>query len=149
MESQYIKDNAKSSERLAKLVKSLTDKQLGLVIYKEGWTIAAALAHMAFWDERRRLLLKTWKKKGVSRVPVIDDMVNDILIPFLIAIPVRKAAELAVSTAAALDKELEELPPKMLKAIEALPDDLTLNRAKHRNSHLDQIEAFLKKQKSR
>jgi len=148
MDRPYIKENAKSTERLVKLVKNLTNNELKLVIYKEGWTIAVALAHLAFWDERRRLVLKAWKKKGVSPTPHIDDIVNDILIPFLLAIPVRKAAELAVSTAGALDKEIAALPPDMVKAIEALKDDMALNRADHRNSHINKIEAFLRKQKS-
>jgi hypothetical protein len=149
MDRQYIKENAKSTKRLAKLAKNLTNSELKLIIYKEGWTIAAALAHVAFWDERRRLMLKIWKKKGVKPKPHIDDIVNDILIPFFLALPVRKAAELAVSTAEALDKEIEALPSKMVKAIEALQDDMALNRADHRNSHVDKIEAFLKKQNSK
>jgi hypothetical protein len=144
MAAPYLKANAKSTERLAKLVKSLTDDELKLVIYKEGWTVAVALAHMAFWDERRRVTLKLWKKKGVGRKPVIDDITNDILIPFLLSIPVKKAAELAVTTAEALDKEIAELPPAMVKAIEATKDELALNRADHRNSHMDEIDAFLK-----
>ena len=149
MDRPYIIENAKSTERLARLAKSLTDDELKLVIYKEGWTIAAALAHIAFWDERRRLVLKIWKKKGVKPISYIDDIVNDILIPFLLAIPVRKAADLAVSTARALDEEIAALSPRMVKAIESLNDEVALNRADHRNSHLDKIEAFLKKQKSR
>jgi hypothetical protein len=146
MDKSYIKENAKSRERLAKLVKSLTDDDLKLVIYKEGWTIAAALGHIAFWDERRRFMLKLWKKKGVSAAPRFGLMINDILLPLLLAIPPRKAAELVVATAAALDKEIEALPPTMVKDIVALKDDAALNRAAHRNDHLDEIDAFLKKQ---
>ncbi len=144
MTQSYIEKNTKSRERLAKLVKSLTDDDLKLVIYKEGWTIAVALAHIAFWDERYRLILKVWKKKGVGSTPYIDDVVNDILIPIFLAIPVKKAAKLALFNAEAVDKEIEELPPKMAKEIRALKEDLALNRADHRNSHMDKIEAFLK-----
>ncbi len=144
MDKQYIIDNAKERERLKKIVKSLTDAELRLVIYKEGWTIAVALAHLAFWDERRRVMLKIWKQKGVAQSPYLEDIVNDTLIPILLVIPPRKAAELAVATAAALDKELEELSPEMLTAIEALKEPYALNRAIHRKMHLDEIEAFLK-----
>ncbi len=150
MEKQYIKENAKSGERLAKLVTSLTDDDLKLVIYKEGWTIAVMLGHIAFWDERRRLMLKIWHQKGVSAVPRFGLMINDILLPVLLAIPPRKAAELAVATAKALDKEIEILPPEMVKDITALRDDAALNRAAHRNDHMDQIDVFLKaKRKTR
>jgi hypothetical protein len=144
MDRAYIKENARSRERLAKLAKNLTDDELRLVIYKEGWTIAAALAHLAFWDERRRIVLEQWQQEGVTATPHILDIVNDALIPILLAIPPRKAAELAVATAGALDREIEALPDKLVKEIEALNEPHTLDRATHRNSHLDEIEAFLK-----
>jgi hypothetical protein len=147
MEKNYITENKKATKRLVELVKSLSDKELQLVIYKEGWTIAVALAHVAFWDERRRLKMKQWREKGVSPTPYIDDMVNDLLIPFLLAIPPRKAAELAISAAEALDKELEGCSPEMLAAIEALNEPKALDRAGHRNQHMDEIEANLKARK--
>ena len=147
MEKQYIKENARERERLRKLVEKITDKELKLVIYKEGWTIAAMLAHLAFWDERRRVMLKIWKRKGVAHSPYVEDIVNDTLIPLLLLIPSRKAAELAVSTAEALDKELEGLSLEMLTAIEALKEPFALNRAIHRKMHLDEIQAFLEKHK--
>ena len=144
MERPYVIENNKERERLIKLVDKITDKELKLVIYKEGWTIAVALAHLAFWDERRRVMLKIWKQKGVANSPYIEDIVNDTLIPLLLLIPPRKAAELAVLTAATLDEELEELPPEMIKAIEALKEPYALNRGIHRKMHLDEIDVLLK-----
>ena len=64
MEKQYVKENNKSRERLRNLVNNITDEELSLVIYKEGWTIAAILAHIAFWDERRVVLMRKWKQKS-------------------------------------------------------------------------------------
>jgi hypothetical protein len=147
MIKKYITGNRKSSEKLVKLVKSLSDKDLQLVIYKEGWTIAVMLAHVAFWDDRRTFKLKQWKEKGVSPTPYIDDIMNDLLIPFLLAIPPRKAAELAVTAVQAYDKELESLSPEMLVDIEALNEPKALDRASHRNQHMYEIEAFLKARK--
>jgi hypothetical protein len=144
MATKYAAENAKSLARLRQFVNSVTDAELKLVIYKEGWTVAVALAHLAFWDERRRVMLKLWKQEGVKPSPYVFDIINDALIPVLLAIPPRKAAELAVTTAAALDKELEELPPEMVKAIEALKEPTALDRAHHRNMHLDEINALLK-----
>ena len=144
IDKTYIKENKRERERLVKLVGDITDKELKLVIYKEGWTIAVMLGHIAFWDERRRIMLKIWKQKGVAKTPYIDDIVNDALIPLLLTVPPRKAAELVVFTATALDKEIEELPPEMIKQIEALKEPMSLNRGAHRKMHLDEIEAFLK-----
>ena len=144
MERQYVTNNKKECERLKKFVSDITDKELKLVIYKEGWTIAVMLGHLAFWDERRRVILKIWQEKGVSPIPYNMDVVNDALIPLLLAIPPRKVAELCVATAEALDKELEELPTETIRTIEALKDPHALNRGTHRKMHLDEIEAFLK-----
>jgi ribosome recycling factor len=149
MERKWIVENNRERARLKKLVNEITDKELGLVIYKEGWTIAVMLGHLAFWDERRRVMLKIWKQKGVSQSPYIEDIVNDTLIPLLLAIPPRKAAELCIATAESLDKELEELSPEMITAIEALKEKFALNRGIHRKMHLDEIETFLKSKRGR
>jgi hypothetical protein len=144
MERQFVSANKRELERLKKVANSLSVGELKLVIYKEGWTIAVVLAHLAFWDERRRVMLKIWKQKGVAQSPYFEDIFNDALLPLLLAIPPRKAADLAIITAEALDKELEKLPAVMIKAIEALKEPNALNRAIHRKMHLDEIEAFLK-----
>ena len=149
MEKQYVIENARERERLRKLVNKITDEELNLIIYKEGWTIAVALAHLAFWDERRRILIRKWKQQGVAPSPYIEDIVNDSLIPLLLAIPPRKAADLSVLTAEALDKELEEISSEMITAIEALKEPNALNRGIHRKMHLDEIEVLLKANRGR
>jgi hypothetical protein len=144
MTTDYIELNHKSRARLIRLVNRLSEADLGRVIYKEGWTVAVVFAHLAFWDERRRLVLKRWREKGISPTPYIDDIVNDVLIPLALTIPLLKAAQLAVTAAEALDKEIEELPEEITKAIEALNEPKALDRASHRHQHLDEIEALLK-----
>ena len=64
MDRSYVMKNTKSRERLHRLVNDISDSELKLVIYKEGWTIAAALAHLAFWDERRRSSSENGSKKA-------------------------------------------------------------------------------------
>ena len=128
MDRSYVMKNTKSRERLHRLVSDISDSDLELVIYKEGWTIAAALAHLAFWDERRLFLVRKWKRKGVSPSPYDEHIINNALLPFLLAIPPRKSANLAIITAEALDRELEELSPDLIAAIKALGDRHALNR---------------------
>jgi hypothetical protein len=144
MERQFVIENARERERLRKLINEMTDKELTLIIYKEGWTIATALAHLAFWDERRLLLVRKWKQKGVTPSPFDEDIINDVLLPFLLAIPPRKAANLSILTAEVLDHELEETSPELITAIESLGDRHALNRSIHRKMHLDEIENLLK-----
>ena len=64
MEKPWIAKNKEWREKLQKFVSKVTDKELNLVIYKEGWTIAVMLGHLAFWDERRIELLKLWQNNG-------------------------------------------------------------------------------------
>jgi hypothetical protein len=144
MEKQYVTQNNKERNRLRELVNSLTDQQLTLKLYKEGWTIAAALGHLAFWDQRRLLLVHKWKKEGISPSPIDENIINDSLVPFLLEIPPRKAADLAVSIAEKLDRELESLTPELVAAMEKTGDRHALNRGIHRKMHLDDIEVLIK-----
>jgi hypothetical protein len=144
MEKQFIIDNARERERLKKLVGNLTDDDLKLVIYKEGWTISTALAHVAFWDQYALALLKHWEKDGVSPSHHEWDNINDALLPLALAIPPRIASELAVSSADAVDQYIEHLTPEFIRSVEKLNEPFRLNRTNNRKTHIDEIEAFLK-----
>jgi hypothetical protein len=151
MENQFIIENKRERERLEKLVAGLTDEELNLVIYKEGWTVAVILAHLAFWDRWSLLLMEKWKKSGVVALPMgdwdtINDTLfpNDVMLPFLLAIPPRVAANMAVSSAKEIDKALEDAPLDMITKIGQLSDRTRLYRSIHRKMHLDEIENLLK-----
>jgi hypothetical protein len=152
MDNRYINENRKSRERLQKMVNGISDEELQLVIYKEGWTVAAALGHVAFWDERRAVQTRQWKETGIEEtgLNMFDThVVNDALLPFLLALPPRKAAELVLACAVTVDKELESLSTEMVSKIEALGDHYSFDRAKHRNQHLDEIDVLLKAERDR
>jgi len=143
IERSFISENSRELERLRTLVVNITDEELNLVVYKEGWTIAVALAHLAFWDQWPLVLVRKWKHQGVTPSNADANTINDALLPFLLALSPRKAANMAVSVAEALDRELAELSPDLIQAIEAV-DGKALHRAMHRKRHLDDIESFLK-----
>lgn len=143
MQKEYIDSNNRQRERLIALVNRLTDEELTLTLYKEGWTIASALAHIAFWDMRRIVLLQKWQREGVAPSPSDDDVFNDTMLPFFLKLAPREAASLAVTNAITLDRELEQLPVAMVTAIEALGDRHALNRGLHRRMHLDDIDTLL------
>lgn len=140
----YMDANTKGRERLRALVKGLTDEELALPA-GDGWTIAAILAHLAFWDYRVLELIKRWKKVGVGPSPIDIDGVNDAMKPLCRAIPGREAAQLAVDAAEAIDVELANLPEDLKPGIDALVQEgkFRLDRSLHRNEHLDQIERIL------
>jgi hypothetical protein len=50
MDRPFVVENTQERERLRTLVTRITDEELSLPL-GEGWTIAVALAHLAFWDQ--------------------------------------------------------------------------------------------------
>jgi len=121
---------------------SLSDDALGHPV-GEHWTVAIALAHLAFWDRRVLGLLDLVERGGVSDLPVIDVSVNDLSLPFWAALPPREAARIAIGASEALDQRLEALPPHLLEVVYAGNPRWVL-RGLHRNAHLDEIDAALK-----
>ena len=142
MDRGFVSENAKEGERLRRLVERITDMELGLPL-GEGWTIASALAHLAFWDQRALVLVRKWKGSGVAPSPVDDDVTNDSILPLCLAIPPRTAANLALAAAESIDRELEEAGDGLIGDIRQLGARFRLYRCDHRKDHLDQIEASL------
>jgi hypothetical protein len=142
MDRSFIGENKRERKRMQMLVARISDEELNLKMW-EGWTIAAAFAHLAFWDQRALALMQKWKKSKVAPSPIDDDITNDALLPFSRAIPPRIAANLAVSAAEAIDLELEMAPDNLVGDIFKLGDRFRLYRSDHRKAHLDQIENIL------
>ena len=142
MDRPFVTENAKARERLCSLVEQLTDGEL-LLPLENDWTIAVALAHLAFWDQRSLVLMRKWQQSGVAPSPIDIDVTNDSLLPIWRAIPPRAAADLAVSSAEAIDRELEEASSDLIEAIGGLGEKFRLYRSIHRKLHLDEIEAAL------
>jgi hypothetical protein len=123
-------------------VKRLTDEELNLPL-GNGWTIAVALAHLSFWDQRILFVMRKWKKSGVEPSSIDIDVTNDSLLSQWVTIPPRKAANLAISSAEAIDRELEEASSDFIAEIEGLGEKFRLYRSIHRKLHLDEIEELL------
>jgi hypothetical protein len=135
--------NRAERERLRALVARLNDADLARPM-PAGWTVAGVLGHLAFWDQRMLVLLEAWHKSG--RLPrALDeadvDWINDSTKPMLLALPPRRASELAVATADAVDAAVAALPAALVERNTAAGQPLRLLRAEHRRQHLDEIEA--------
>ena len=142
MDRPFVAENAKELERLRSLVEGLTDEELTLPL-GNGWTIAVALAHLSFWDQRSLFLMRQWQKSGVAPSAIDIDITNDSLLSLWLAVPPRKAANLAISSAEAIDRELAEASSDFIAEIENLGEKFRLYRSIHRKLHLDQIEECL------
>jgi hypothetical protein len=154
MERKFVSENRKALERLRKLVDEISDAELNLVVYKEGWTVAVVLAHLAFWDHWSLLKMRQWQAGGPVDLPLSWDAINetltpnDAMLPFLLAIPPRQAAAMALASAEAIDRELEATTADMISEIERLDDETRLYRSFHRHIHLDEIEALLESRRT-
>ena len=143
MDRPFVAENTKERERLSALVGRLTDEELSLPL-EDDWTIAVALAHLSFWDQRSLILVRKWKKSGIVEPSPIDiDITNDSLLSIWLAIPPRAAADLAVSSAEEIDRELEEASSDLITKIESLGEKFRLYRSIHRKLHVDQIVKLL------
>jgi hypothetical protein len=148
MGRSFVGENARERERLRSLVERLTDEQLSFPLGND-WTIAVALAHLAFWDQRSLVLIRKWKNSKIIEPSPIDiNVTNDALLSLWLLLPLRKAANLAVSCAESIDRELEETSEEMIGQIENLEGKSRIYRSIHRKMHLDQIEALLNEKKS-
>ena len=145
MDRPFVLENAKERKRLKSIVERLTDDELKLPLGND-WTIAAALAHLAFWDQRSLFLVRKWKKSGVVEPAIIDiDVTNDSLLSTWLALPPRAAANLAVSSAEQIDQELQKASSDLVTQIESLGEKFRLYRSIHRKLHLDEIEEIISK----
>jgi Mycothiol maleylpyruvate isomerase N-terminal domain len=142
LDRSYVELNRASTERMRALAARLSDEELGRRC-GEQWTVAIALAHLAFWDARVLVSLDWTRAAGKLSFPQIDVVVNDILLPEWAAIPPRAAAALAVETAEAIDARLEAFPSELLEEIYAYNRRWVV-RALHRNDHLDEVDAALR-----
>jgi hypothetical protein len=144
----YSEQNAESRRRLEALTSGLSDEELARST-DYGWTIAALLAHLAFWDQRVLVILKRWKEAGFDPSPIDAMAVNDSLRVICDVLEPRTAIQLCMSSAETVDAELETLTPELVKQMEehaaATETQFRMNRSLHRNGHLDDIEALLSK----
>lgn len=120
----------------------MSDADLSRTLY-DGWTVAAVLAHVAFYDLRALALLQKWERGEGKPSPIDPDAINAAMQPLCLAIPPRQAARLAVAAADSVDQKIETLAPEVLSAIRAAGNPVNLNRAEHRGEHLEQIERAL------
>ncbi len=147
VDRSFVAQNDAERRRLRTLVARLSDQELARPL-PTGWTVAGVLGHLAFWDQRILVLLERWQKDGVAAVPQAlnpsdVDWINDAAKPLLLGLPARRAAELAVSIAEAVDGKAARLGEAFLSRNAGAGNPVNLLRAEHRREHLDEIEGAL------
>ena len=147
VDRSYVADNDAERARLRALVRRLDDEDLARPM-DAGWTVAGILAHLAFWDQRIVVLLDEWTRRGPAWTPPPEeerdvDWVNDAAKPLCLALPPRVAADLAVTIAEAVDRQVAAASEAILEANARSSPFLNWRRADHRREHLDEIERAL------
>jgi hypothetical protein len=137
----FIERNRSSTNRIRALAARLSDEEM-LHPVGEHWTVAIALAHLAFWDRRVMYVLDKTGQDGKLFIPEIDIFVNDLSLPLWAAIPPRQAARICIETAEMLDKRLEEFPQTWIDEIYTY-NKRWIERSLHRGEHLDEVDAAL------
>lgn len=142
MDRSFQVRNEQERERLKALVTRLSDADLERSV-GHGWSVAATLAHLAFWDLRAVTLIDKFEREDVAPSPVDVDVVNDTVHALARSIPPRAAAQLAVVAAETVDRRIEALPDRILEAVGAAGNPFNLTRHVHRAEHLEEIERTL------
>lgn len=143
----YVAENQAQLARLEALVGRLDDHELARPL-EAGWTVAAVLAHLAFWDYRVVTLLDAWGTDGRGAPPTAYDeasvdWINDAGKPLCLALAPRTAARLALEAARAADQRVAALSDAALATIAAAGSPVSVRRAEHRREHVDEIERGL------
>jgi hypothetical protein len=130
--------NAASLARLRALMDRLSDEELGRPL-GNGWTAAAEIAHLAFWDRRASILLDKWTRDGMSPSPMDVDVINDALLAQWVLIPPRLAVDDALAAGEEINAKIAALSDRFVDAIRE-GQVVRLDRAHHRTDHLDELE---------
>ncbi len=132
--------NAESTERIRSVVARLSDKDLNRSL-GGGWTVGFALIHLAFWDARQVAALQRFKDG--EAFPSEDHATNATLTAIASAFDLVAAGQAAVSAALELDTMVESLTDEQLTALQDSGKSYAIDRAPHRDEHLQQIEEAL------
>ena len=132
--------NAESTARLRALVERLDEADLQRSL-GGGWTVAFALAHLAFWDTRQHFALQVYARG--EGFPAEDQAVNDTLVSLASVIRPDTVGPEAVRAAELVDATLAGLSAARRDSLVAGGLGFAVERWQHRYDHIAQIEAVL------
>jgi DinB superfamily len=138
----FVAENQAALDRMRAFVAGASDEDLRAPM-PAGWTPAAVLGHLAFWDQHALVVLDELDA-GVVPPTYRDedaDWINDTSKRFLLAMDPRELAELALAIADETNQRVAALPDDRLR--EAAGKWFTERRCDDRNEHLDEIEHAL------
>jgi len=139
----YQTANAAARDRILALVTDLSDEQLMAPVGEE-WTIAAALAHLAFWDRVHIGRLRRALDEGLTAPPPLPDGLADIINNGEVfgwrRIPVRDTVDLFAASSGDADAFVNTLDAAVVEAAHGAGAGRLIERFRHRTEHGDAIQ---------
>jgi hypothetical protein len=127
---------------MRRLINRLTAPMMAVRL-RNGWSVAGALAHIAFWDRQRLCMIQRWSSGRYGPGEYDGEVFNAALQPLLELIPPEKTVEMVIRTAEKIDALLLRLSDEVIADGLARPNPPRLDRGSHRSYHLDQIDEAL------
>ena len=132
--------NAEATRSLGDLVARLDGADLARSL-GGGWTVAFALAHLAFWDARQDAALRVYARG--EALPPEDEVTNAVLEAVAGMLDSETVGSVAVEAAEGLDAAAMGLAAEQRSALREAGQEFAFRRWPHREEHIAQIEAVL------
>jgi hypothetical protein len=144
MDPDVVRKNAESRDRLLTLAERLDEQTLLRQVDAE-WTVAALLAHVAFWDQICAVRWDAYATGGsLADVPdTLINFINDANLPMWRALSGHAAVNLLQQAMDETDARIAQLPETAVRTAMSGGFTFMLDRTGHRNEHAAQIASFL------
>ena len=140
--NELVEATVNGLSRIETLVRSLGEDSLRRVL-DNGWTVAATLAHLAFWDRWVEVRWSHFLRTGAFHdLPDdITDLINDAAKSEWHAVPPAETARLCLAAAASVTRTIQHLSSgHILHAVETGRLAL-VDRTVHWYPHADEINS--------
>src|SRR5687768_16210366 len=100
MNTSYAAENAVERERLFRVTAKLSEEELTHQM-ADGWSVAAKLVHLAFWDRYYLSLIQGWERNGFTPTTANADAINETILVLSRAIAPEAVVQLVLDAAEA------------------------------------------------
>lgn len=139
MDLAYCERNAASFARLRELVERLIPTDLERAL-GDGWTVKAALMHMAFWDRYAAIFVDRWQRWGFQRTKDDDaEPINRAGLPEWLVAPPDHEFSAAIAAAEHANEVAASASDELRIAIDAGGEAWACQRFLHWDEHIAPI----------
>ena len=143
--SELVEATTLGLSRVQAFVTALTAESLCRV-FGNGWTVAATLAHLAFWDRWVEARWNHFARTGSFHdLPDdVTDWINEAAMREWLALSTPETVRLCLDAATRVTHRIERLSPQHIAAAVATGRLAMVDRTLHWYPHLDEIERVVR-----